>query len=301
MAQLDNVPQIRQVAQALLKRASVDEELPTPVDDLIVAAGLVEATDYVLSESRIRQAPAELRRHLRGAQRKILGVLDRRERVLHVSPAIEVPAKRQFVRCHETMHDALPWQRELLVLGDTAMTLSPDIELRFEQEANQGAAELLFQVDLLARIARDYPTDISTPIELAHLFGTSIHSTIRRWIETHQGALAGLVLEPDPLSTTPLIFKRYELVESEAWRLRFGGRRFPTRLGASDHGFLAGLGPTGRGAVDLGWSLIDIDGEMASLRVQSFHNTYRTFVLLWVPGKDRFVARHRRRPRIEVA
>jgi hypothetical protein len=301
MAALDNVPEIRRVADALLRRADVGERLPTPVDDLISCAGLIEASDFVLSESRIRQAPAELRRYLRGAQRKILGVLDRRQRVVHVSPSIDVPARRQFVRCHETMHDALPWQRDLLVLGDTAKTLSPDIELRFEQEANQGAAELLFQLDLLRRVASDYPIDITTPVELAHLFGTSIHATLRRWIETHEGALAALVLDPAPLAASPLVFRRYELVQSQAWLSQFGSRRFPSRLRASEHGFLVALGPAGRGTVDLAWSIEDVDGETTSVRVQSFHNTYRTFVLLWAPTKASFVARHRRRARIEVA
>ena len=88
--QLDNLKEIQDVASALLRKADVDERLPTPVDDLIAAAGLLEYDDYVLSESKIKQAPRELRRLLRSAGRKIRGVLDRRERVLHVNPDIDV-------------------------------------------------------------------------------------------------------------------------------------------------------------------------------------------------------------------
>lgn len=42
------------------------------------------------------------------------------------------------------MHDALPWQRDLLVLGDTKRTLAPDIEFTFEREANQEALNCCF-------------------------------------------------------------------------------------------------------------------------------------------------------------
>jgi hypothetical protein len=52
--------------------------------------------------------------------------------------------------------------------------------------------------------------------------------------------------------------------------------------------------------IDAYWGLNDRNGEMTTLRVQSFSNTYRTFVLLWPPVKESFIARHRVRPRIEV-
>jgi IrrE N-terminal-like domain len=195
---LENLNEIRDVARALLLKADADDRLPTPVDDIVAGCGLLESDDYLLSESKVSQAPRQLRKLLRSAGRKIRGALDRRERVLHVSPAIDIPAQRQFVKCHEAMHDALPWQRDLLVLGDTSLTLAPDVEFLFEREANQGGAELLFQVDLLSRIARDYPTDITTPVALAELFGASIHATFRRWIEVHSDPVCGMVLGPDP-------------------------------------------------------------------------------------------------------
>lgn len=299
--QLDNLNEIRDVALSLLRKADVDERLPTPVDDLIAAAGLLEDDDYVLSESKIKQAPKELRRLLRSAGRKIRGVLDRRERVLHVNPAIAVPAQRQFIRCHETMHDVIPWQRDLLVLGDTHKTLAPSIELRFEQEANQGAAELLFQVDLLKRIARDYPTHITTPVELAGMFGASIHATFRRWVEHHSGTVCGIALKPEPASTSPLKFRRFEVPVSEDWRHRFGSRCFPQqRLSVFTHPFLADISQSGSGEVDCEWSLADLAGSQTNLRVQSFTNGYRIFVLLWVPRKESLVARRRRRGRIVV-
>lgn len=290
---LDNLNEIRNVAAALLRKADVDERLPTPVDDLVAAAGLLETDDYVLSESKIRQAPKELRRLLRNAGRRIRGVLDRRERVLHVNPEVDIPARRQFIRCHEILHDILPWQRDLLVLGDTNKTLAPQVKFRFEQEANQGAAELLFQVNLLKRIARDYPTDIATPVELASMFGASIHATFRRWVEHHRGLVCGIVLGPNPISTSPLAFQRFEVPQSSGWEEQFGSRCFPDQLSAHEYPFLGA--PT---EVDCEWTLNDLAGSTNTLRVQSLMNGYRTFVLLWLPARESFIARHRRRRRI---
>jgi hypothetical protein len=297
---LNNLDDIRDVAHAVLRKADVADRLPTPVDDIVASCGLLESDDYVLSESKIAHAPVELRKLLRSAGRKIRGALDRRERVLHVNPAIDVPAQRQFVRCHEAMHDALPWQHDLLVLGDTHRTLAPEVEFVFEREANQGGAELLFQLDLLARVARDYPITISTPVQLADTFGASIHATFRRWIEDNNLPVCGLVLDPKPMSASPLTFRRFELVESNSWTARYGANRFPARLASTNYGFLGQLGESGTGDIDAYWGLDDRTAEMTTVRVQSFCNTYRVFVLLWLPVKESFIARHRARPRLEL-
>jgi len=298
MRPLENVADIQKVAQSLLRLADVDERLPTPVGDIVAAAGLLEVDDYVLSESKISQAPRELRKLLRSAARKIRGALDRRERIVHISPEIEIPAQRKFVECHEVMHDALPWQKDLLVLADTRRTLSPVIELKFEREANQGSAELLFQVDLMTRIARDYPVDVSTPIELATMFGASLHATFRRWIEGHDGQLCGIVLNRTPASVAPLTFQRFEVIGSSSWVTHFGENRFPRRLAAPDHTFIVPLGPPTPSNVSMDWRMTDLRGVSHGMRVQSFTNSYRTFVLLWVPGRESFIARHRARPQL---
>jgi hypothetical protein len=300
MRPLENLADIQQVASSLLQLADVDEQLPTPVGDVVAAAGLLEVDDYALSDGKISQAPRELRRLLRSAARKIRGALDRRERILHISPEIEIPAQRKFVECHEVMHDALPWQKDLLVLADTHKTLSPKIELRFEREANQGSAELLFQVDLLTRIARDYPVEVSTPVALATMFGASLHSTFRRWIEGHAGQLCGIVLDPTPASVTPLTFQRFEVIGSSSWVTQFGENRFARRLSAPDHTFVVPLGPPFPSNVSMDWRMTDLSGVSRDLRLQSFTNSYRTFVLLWVPGRESFIARHRARPQLRL-
>lgn len=300
MKPLDNIDAIENVARSLLRRADVGERLPTPVDEIVTTSGLLKVDDYVLSERKFRDAPRELRKLLRSASRKIRGALDRRERVLHVNPDIDLQVQRRFIECHEVMHDALPWQRDLLVLADTHKTLSPDVELTFEREANQGSAELLFQVDLLQRIAKDYPVDVSTPVQLAMMFGASLHSTFRRWIESQGGQLCGIVLDPKPVRMSPLAFRRYEVLTSSSWRTHFGEGRFPLRMSASNHAFLSALSAPLAAGSSIDWRMSDLNGTTHDLKVQTFTNSYRTFVLIWLPGRETFVARHRVRPEVRI-
>jgi hypothetical protein len=85
-------------------------------------------------------------------------------------------------------------------------------------------------------------------------------------------------------------------LETTAWI-----ESLPVRLTSTAHPFLAPLGPPWPGQIDARWDLDDSNGDRTRVRVQSFCNTYRTFVLLWPPAKERFIARHRARPRIEVS
>jgi hypothetical protein len=295
LADLDNAYEIGQEVARLLQKAEAGDRLPTRVDDIVAAAQLSCSTEYVLSEAKIAQAPKALRRLLRSAGRKIKGVLDRRERVIHVEESVTNDARRDFIRLHETCHDVFPWQREL-VFGDTDGTLAPSIDLRFEREANQGAAELLFQRDLLQRIARDYPTDISTPAALHVLFGASFHSTFRRWIETHKHALLGVVLSPQPVTRNPLRYQRHEQIASHAWRDRFGNGWLPRRIGPNFFPFIQDLEGSRTSAVNIDefpWP--GSGGDRVALRVQALSTPYRHFMLFWLPHRERLVPRLRRR------
>ena len=178
MTSLRSIEDIRKAANALLLKADVAERLPTPVDELVAAAELMQVDDYEIDESVIRQMPRYLRGIIRGARRKITGLLDRRERIIQIDQSLD-DKRQKFVKLHEVSHDIFQWQKDLVVLADTPKTLSPSIKRLFEQEANQGAAELFFQVGLLQRIARDYPVHRTTPFELGEMFGSSAHSAFR--------------------------------------------------------------------------------------------------------------------------
>lgn len=288
---LDNGAEIARHVDRLLRVADVDDQLPTPVDDIVAAAGLAKTNEPVLTESMIALAPKELRKHLRSAARKVVGLLDRRERVIQVAPTSST-GRESFITLHEVTHDILPWQRDLQVLGDTAQTLSPTMTLMFEREANQGGAELLFQLDLLKRVAADYPVDMTTAVVLADLFGASIHATFRRWIEDIESPVCGLVL--DTTLGASQRRKRFEHVDSPSWVDQFGSRRFPSSLPVGSYAFAST--PNGEGDFDL----IDRDGSPVTLQWQTLTTPYRMFVLLWTPTRGSFISRHRRRPQLVI-
>src|SRR5665811_1676450 len=159
----------RQVDQ-LLRAADAYGRYPTAVDDILAAAKLTQVDDYVLDDSKIAKAPAYLRSLLRSAKQKIQGLVDRREKVVHISPDIDHEARRRFVKLHETTHSILPHQQDL-VYADTNETLSLATKRLFEQEANQGAAELLFQRAHFGRDANDLEISLASVWLLAERYG----------------------------------------------------------------------------------------------------------------------------------
>ncbi|MEL6893849.1 MAG: ImmA/IrrE family metallo-endopeptidase [Actinomycetota bacterium] len=286
LGDLDNGDDIASSVERLLRIADVNERLPTPVADIVSAAGLVKTDQVLLSDSMIAKAPKHLRKLLRSAARKVVGVLDRRERVIQIDPSSST-GRENFVTCHEVAHDIFPWQRDLQVLGDTSQTLTATVTNRFEREANQGGAEILFQLDLFRRVAGDFPIDLATPVELSAMFGASIHASFRRWVEGLDVPACGLVM--DPALDVGGRRRRHEHIDSGPWRRQFGRRRLPIRIGVDDHAFAG----ADNGSGDM--LLTDLARDPVALRWQTLSTPYRTFALLWVPTKSSFVARHRRR------
>jgi hypothetical protein len=242
-------------------------------------------------------APAHLRGILSRISGKVHAVLDRRTREVHVNPTTDLVGQQAFKRLHETSHDL--FNRQHVDDGqngfaDDLWTLSPKTHILFEREANQGAAELLFQRDRFANIALDYAVSSGAVIELSERFGSSIHAAFRRYVETHHGAVAGVVLGARPCEHEPLGFARKEAICSDAWRTRFEDPAVWSRvLRATPFAFVdqaracGGLGsPAGE------WRYLDRNNETTALKVEAMNNSYRTFVLIWLPQRERF--KHRR-------
>lgn len=268
----------------LLRAADAYGRFPTPVKDIVAAAALTESDEYVLEESLIAKAPAHLRGLLRSAKQKIQGLVDRRERVVHVSPAIDNDGRRRFVMLHETTHDILPHQQDLLYADDNE-TLSPNTKRLFEREANQGAAELLFQRDRFARDAKDLEVSIGAVWELADRYGSSFHAALRRYAETHPGAVAGIVLGRTPFRSDPPTWRREEVMATPAWAARIGLPEWPRNMDTGTYPFLAALDFKGFDQ----WTMIDLSGTPVGIRVEAFQTPYKSFLLLWVPRGPRLL------------
>jgi hypothetical protein len=295
---LEDLETGRDIAEAtdrLLLRADARYRFPTPVDDLVAAAGLVEPASSLLSDARLSEAPAHLRGILRQVVGKVQGLVDRKTKEVHLRPGIEHDHHRRFVKLHEVTHEILPWQAEL-AYADTVATLSPATKLAFEREANQGGSELLFQRDVFSTIAAEYEIGLGAIVDLHDKFGASLRATIRRFAETHHNAVAAVVLEIQPVSTDPLAFRRHEAVGSPSWREKIGGPwSWPSDVTAAAHGFV----PVAAAAAGLGRAsgecrLRSRAGSQVAIKVEVLNNTYHLLVLLWEPVKRVRVV-HRRR------
>lgn len=282
-----NDSRLASAAEKLLLLADVRGQLPTPVGQLIVAAGLVEPAESLLSDACIDQAPGYIAKKMRAVKGKVLALLDRQEREVHIRPDVSVNGP--FKRLHEVGHHILPWQNDLAYVDDY-YTLSPEVSARFELEASRVAAELLFQGDLLREHAATRRIRAKTVHDLSDDFGATIHSTFRRYIETHRKAVAGVVLERQPLCSTPPCFERQEAFSSDIWLTQFHDpRHWPFRLGTGPFAAISSSANDVASLLDAGaymgpmrdtveWP--DLNGELHSMRIEAFTNTYRLFVML---------------------
>lgn len=282
---------IARLTDRLLREADAYGRLPTPVDDILAAADLAETHHTFLSESSTAAMPAHLHGVLRRVSGKVHALLDRKTREVHINPATDLAGQQAFKRLHETSHDIFPWQHideGRLGFADNEFTLSPRTTLLFEREANQGAAELLFQRDRFAEIASEYAIGCATIVELSERFGASRHATFRRYVEEHHGAVAGVVLGPKPCERDPLAFRRREAMCSPAWLERFEDPIvWPRVLRREPFGFVEqARACAALGAPASEWTYPDRNNEMTALTVEAMTNSYRTFVLVWVPRRE---------------
>jgi hypothetical protein len=278
----------------VLRAADVRGQLPTPVEDIVAAAGLHRGSDDMFDESVLARAPRELRDVVRGLTGKVRAMLDRREREVYVHPQIQIESRRAFQTLHEVGHDILPWQAAL-AYADDDQRLSWSTRIRFEQEANQAAAEMLFQRDLFATMAAEYGIGFAAIVELCDMIGASIHSGTRRYAETQRAPMCALVLDQKPVSKDPLSYRRREAVHSPAWAEQFAPPSvWPTSLREEAYGFLGDvqraqfLSPVGGE-----WPHCNLEGEPVMLNYELFSNSYRTFALIWMPQRE-WLKRRRR-------
>jgi hypothetical protein len=180
MNELESHSEIASHAERLLRSAGALGRFPTPVDDIVAAAKLVEPEESLLSEGMISQAPAHIAEKILGFAKRIRGLVDRRALEVHLAPDITHEGRRRFVRLHEVIHHWLPWQLELGYVDDDR-SLSPTADEVFELEASDGAAELLFQGQGFARDAADLEIGLPAVIAGHERYGSSLRAALWRY------------------------------------------------------------------------------------------------------------------------
>lgn len=297
---LRDLPREKEIARAseqLLRAADAQGRLPTPVEDLVEAAGLAASGEMPFDESVLQRAPAHLADAVRrlGLKNKVHAMLDRRERLVYINPEIQHEGRRRFRALHEVGHDALPSQQQPAYV-DNARTLSWLTHMREEQDANQTAAEMMFQRDLFRLMASEYEVGMAAVVELADRFGASYHASLRRYAETHHAAVAGLVLDHSPCVAEPLGFRRREAICSPSWEKRFGRPDiWPKVLSRPVFTFVdeARRAALWQATADGEFRYSALNDEPCDLRVSAFSNSYSVLVILWQPMRERLKRRRR--------
>jgi hypothetical protein len=271
----------------LLRRAGAKGRFPTPVDDIVAAAGLSEPHESLLSASVLSEAPLHIQRAIRRLTGRVRAVLDRTTHEVHVDPAISNQGRVAFHKLHEVAHEILPWQRALAYADDDA-TLSPATRSLFEWEANIGASGLLFQGEYFEDLIRQYPTGMATVFAVAEIVGASRHATFRRFARAHEGVITGVVMDLSPSSRDPLAYHRHEVVMSANWGARLGIRGWPNVLCRQPYAFIDHADAARRSGdiVRTDFTLPDLENKMVHLKVELYSNQHKLFALIWKPRRE---------------
>jgi hypothetical protein len=288
-AEVPDLRDIRKEADRLLTDADARGKLPTPVDDLVAAAGLVRPKRSMLANLVLHEAPEHLRGPMRRLKFKVQALLDREEREIHLDPSIDHPGQIAFKTLHEVAHDILPWQKELGYADDDA-TLSLNMRRLFEWQANVGSAELLFQRELFRDMAHEFAIGLGAVFDVAAQFGASRRAGLHRYAETHRAAVAGLVLDHSPAVPGQLVYRRREVVLSRSFEESFGAAQvWPRILRSSPYTFLGECANARAtdGSVRTQVILPDTNNVCHQLEVELSSNSYNLLALIWVARRER--------------
>jgi Zn-dependent peptidase ImmA (M78 family) len=177
-----------EIAETLLEEAGV---LALPTDELKVLdyLGLRQLSfDFGDEPDFIQHAPS-IPEHLRAA----LSVNDR----VVVTHSELGPKRHRWSVFHEIAHFILPEHLEKIFL-DTDKTLSIWTRSRLEREANNLAAELMFQGNRFTEESLDLRLSCRTVLDLAPKYDASYESAMRRYVERHVLPCAVIVYEKSP-------------------------------------------------------------------------------------------------------
>lgn len=175
-----------EILETLLVEAGTSRELPTNEKKLLGFLGLEQLSFDFMHELDFLDTPEKPDGELRAA-------LHMGERVVATQTGMPEQRKR-FSVFHEIAHCVLPEHHAKLFV-DTDKTLSWWAKVRLEREANQFAADLLFQGKLFAEEAIASPISVNTALALAPKYGASYEASLRRYAETHVLPCAVIVFD----------------------------------------------------------------------------------------------------------
>jgi Zn-dependent peptidase ImmA (M78 family) len=186
--QVFQIPPIEEIVETLLVEAGCAQRLPTDENQLLDFLELRQMSFDFMQDSELRpaakpQAPA----------REIRAVLSLNDRVVATQPGLN-PKRKRFGILHEVGH-FINHEHLQKLFYDTDETLSWWTRLRIEREANEVAAQLLFQGNRFTEEALGHPLSVRTAVDLAPKYDASFESALWRYTERHALPCALIVFD----------------------------------------------------------------------------------------------------------
>jgi transcriptional regulator with XRE-family HTH domain len=265
------------VAERALEWAGAVEVLPTPLNDLATAAGIVEIKEAAA-------LPEDLEAKKPRVWKRILGAIVFSEKTIYVDRASQIEPRANFTQAHEIAHSLLPWHEATFRLDDERQLFFGTRD-ELELEANYAAAHMIFQGRRYHERALQNEVSIATPIDLARHYRASLHASIRFYVEGHPDPVAVLVAgrRTQHDGTLPI----WTSFESESFRERFG--RFADQLPGATLPVTDTDLPLGRiaatvrdtaGVVTDTTMLIDRNSDAKRFTAEGFFNQYSVFIFV---------------------
>lgn len=277
----DQYAKVRKEARRLLVEAGALGRFPTPVSDIMAAAEVEELEEDILNESFLVKMRNKASNALKRALTKVIGLFDARARVVIIDRTLH-KVKQTFLRLHETAHGFMVWQKKMYaVVEDCENTLDPEIADQFDREANVFASEVLFQIDGFNKEAEEKEFSILTPVKLSKKYGSSIYSSVRRYVTGNWRTCTVLILNP-PQLTQGDGFKASlrRVVPSSNFIQKFGQIEWPNHFTVDDQ--IGAMIPFGGRRMSGKREILlhDRNGDEHLCIAEAFTQTHQVFILI---------------------
>ncbi len=191
---------IEKLSEELLRRGGLDlGRFPTnlaALEPVLELGPAVDLSEIVVSKPSRRDRVKEFVTKLTAPAKRVLGATFFPSHIVVVDFSL-AEVRARWTHGHELGHVLLPWHDTDTYLDDDA-TLSPTTRIRREREANLVAEHLLYQGSRAMPFALDHEHGIAAALLLADHTKTSIHASLRHYVEHH----------PDPVAL--VVAGRYE-------------------------------------------------------------------------------------------
>lgn len=216
----EEITRIRGYVLALLRRADALELVPTPLDQVLEVARLVDAGEIRLDPDERRKLRHRFGDLVDHVWTRLQGVIHFGSREIWINPDM-YPMRQRFVLGHEIGHYVLPEHRETFAYLDDKKRLAPTVRDLYERQANQASIELLAQGDRLRREADDSALTMDVIGRLADRFAISIQATARRIVEeTRQDCALAIAFRSSPAAplTAPHLYCSHSFEKRFHWK-----------------------------------------------------------------------------------